>query len=161
MPIVKTLEASTYKAETFIDADVIRVGEAFSRLFGFTQGDAPLDVFACDGGTFAALRRAAARIVKQPQDKATTIRYSRKPGTKAWKRTRKGQTVPSNHETREATVRGWSGDAVRAAIETLRETHGIAIRRDAERKTIDGDEYLVVALVRRDTADTADTADTK
>ncbi|MGH9928093.1 MAG: hypothetical protein ACREA9_02580 [Pyrinomonadaceae bacterium] len=147
--IVKTLDAAKLNLAAFIDADLIRTNEAFARLLSFySDASRASDVFACDGGTYSALRRAAARIVGAERDKFTEVAWSRKAGEKAWKRVAKNATVPTNHEQKTTTVRSYSSDTVRESIATLRESHGVAIKRQAERTTIDGTEYLVVALVR-------------
>jgi hypothetical protein len=148
MPILKTLDATSYNADTFLDADVVRVGEAYLRLSTFVQGSALLDVFQCDSGTYSAIRRASCKVLALPYDKTTPVRWSRKPGTKVWKRLAKDKTAPSNHETKTTKVKSYSGDAVRKGIASLRSTKGIAIRVDSERKTVDGTTTYVVALVR-------------
>jgi hypothetical protein len=153
---IKTLTESfvqTLNLDTFIDADVIRVGEAYAALFGFTNGDESSKTFGVDAGTYAALRRAACRIVGMPTDRTTDVHWYRKPGTKQWKRVSKTTRVGANDERKTTVVRSYSGDAVRKGIAMLRDDRGVSIRRDAERKTIDGDEYIIVALVRNAPAD--------
>jgi hypothetical protein len=151
MPIVKTLDSSTLDLNMFHDADVIRVGEAYARLVSFMSSDVSVDTFACDLGTYSAIRRAAARVVNAPRDKVLTYVSVKRTvnGKTVWKRLKRDQTAKSNDTTRETTVKTYTSDAVRESIATLRDSHGIAIKRQTERYTIDGVEYLVVALVRQ------------
>jgi hypothetical protein len=148
MPILKTLDATSYDAARFLDADVVRVGEAFHRLAMFVQADAMLDVFQCDSGTLQALKRASAKLCGIAYDRSTDVQWHRKPGTKVWKRLAKGKTAPTNHEVKTTKVKSYSGDAVRKGIATLRTSKHVAIRVDAERKTVDDTTTYVVALVR-------------
>ena len=157
MPIKQTLDAASVNLLTFIDADLIRVGEAYARLASFFNGDATMDVFACDAGTYSAVRRAACRIVGSNRDKTNTYTEVQrsKNGKTTWKRLKRDETAKTNDVTRERSIKTYSADTVRDAIESLRNDHGVAIKRDATRKTIDGDEYLVVALVRETPAPVA------
>ncbi len=153
MAIVKTLDASSLDLSTFIDADLIRVGEAYARLVSFMEGESSVDTFACDAGTYGAIRRAAARIVGAPRDKSTSyvsVKRTRN-GKATWKRLKRDESPKASDETRETTVRSYSSDTVRASIETLRNDRGVSIKRQAGMTTIDNEEYLVVALVRETT----------
>lgn len=154
MAILETLKAEDIDLALFIDADMIRVGEAYARLFGFVQGEDKIDGFTCDAGTYAAVRRAAARITNQPKDKSTTVRYVQraKNGKNVWKRMRKDEEPKTNDKTREAIVWSHSSDAVRAGIETLRESFGVAIKRQAQNVE---EGINVVALVRSKDEQTA------
>jgi hypothetical protein len=154
MPIYSTLDASSYNPLAFLDADMIRVGEAFARLNAFVAGSDALDVFKCDAGTYSAVRRASARIMRTERDKTTTfVQYktTTPDGRKVWKRLKKGASAPKGAETRESTITSHSSDAIRKSIAALRDSHNVSIRREAQ---VSDDGVVVVALVRN--ADSAD-----
>lgn len=147
MAIFETIAIESVNLDSLIPAEVLTVGKALAALLTFTNGEADRAAFKCDGATWTALRRAAAKVTNEPKDKQREVKQYRI-GTKgAWKPLAKDASAPKNAATRTVTQSYYSTDAVNRGIVNLRE-RGIDISKAAERVTV-GDVQCVVAVLTK------------
>lgn len=154
MPILETYEVDDPRiaALTFYGADLIAVGETFARLSSFLGDESrTMDVFRCDQGSLASLRKACAKIAGLQRDRSSTYLLQKvtQDNRTTWKRLRKGENPRKGAETREQTVHTYSGNAQREGVRLIRETFAVAVERAA---TLD-DGTVVVRLARGESQD--------
>jgi hypothetical protein len=97
-----------------------------------------------DAAGWSAVKRAAAKVAGVKPDRETTFVQYKAADSKTWQRLAKGRKVPAGAATRDATLRTYSGDALKRALTTLREFQGVSI--DGETRGTDG--VRVVRLAR-------------
>lgn len=147
MAIFETIAIESVNLDSLIPAEVLTVGKALAALLMFQQGENDRAAFKCDGATWTALRRAAAKVTNTPKDKTREVTQYRVGNKGAWKPLAKGSKAPNGAATRKVTQSYYSTDAVNAGIVTLRE-RGIDISKAAERVTV-GDVQCVVAVLSK------------
>lgn len=147
MAIFETISIESVNLDSLIPAEVLTVGKALAALLTFTTSDAERAAFKCDGATWTALRRAAAKVTNEPKDKVREVTQYRVGSTGPWKPLAKDAKAPNGAKTRTQTQSYYSTDAVNRGIVALRD-RGIDISKAAERVTV-GDVQCVVAVLTK------------